>query len=299
MVEIPGGTFLMGSTDFYPDESPVHERVVEPFHLDRFEVTNDDFRRFVEDTGYVTVAERPLDAALYPELAPADLAPGALVFTATDGPVDLTDWGQWWRWQPGASWRRPEGPGSSIEDREDHPVVQVAYADAAAYARWAGKRLPTEAEHEYASRGGRTDAAPFAWGDEPFPGGVPQAHTWVGRFPYRNDGRYGATTAPVGSFPANGYALFDMIGNVWEWTSTFYAARHHPPGTAPVDAGRRTNLLAAASAEPGSEVPRRVLKGGSYLCSPDYCLRFRPAARSPQADDTSATHIGFRCALDA
>ncbi|MFC8731057.1 formylglycine-generating enzyme family protein [Luteimicrobium sp. NPDC057192] len=296
MVRIPGGSFTMGSSDFYADEGPVHERTVGSFWLDRFEVTNAEFLRFVTDTGYVTVAERPLEAAEYPDLPPEDRAPGALVFTPTDGPVDLTDWSLWWRWQPGASWRQPEGPGSSIEGRSDHPVVQVAYPDAAAFARWAGKRLPTEAENELAARGGRDDRAPFAWGDVPYPGGVPQAHTWLGRFPYDVRGPHGTTTAPVGSYPANGYGLFDMIGNVWEWTSDLYAPRHRLPGEEPVDAGTRPNLLAAASAEPGSSVPRRVLKGGSYLCSPDYCLRFRPAARSPQADDTATTHIGFRCA---
>jgi len=299
MVQVPGSRFTMGSADFYPDEGPVHERTVETFWLDRCEVTNADFGRFVADTGHVTVAERPLDEAAFPDLAPEDRAPGALVFTPTDGPVDLRDWSRWWRWQPGASWRRPEGPGSSIEGRLDHPVVQVAYPDAAAYARWAGKRLPTEAEHEHAARGGGDDRSPFAWGDAPYPGGVPQAHTWLGRFPYDWGGAGGPTTAPVGSYPANGLGLLDMIGNVWEWTSDFYAPRHVPPGTAPVDAGTRPSLLAAASAEAGSTVPRRVLKGGSYLCSPDYCLRFRPSARSPQADDTATTHIGFRCADDA
>lgn len=298
-VLVTGGTFRMGSESFYPDERPVHERVVEPFWIDRREVTNADFARFVADTGHVTVAERPLGEADYPGVTAAERAPGALVFTPTPGPVDLNDWSRWWRWQPGAQWRRPEGPGSSIEDRMDHPVVQVAYEDASAYARWAGGRLPTEAEHEYATRGGGDDRAAFAWGDEPYPDGTARANTWIGRFPYDDRGRFGASTAPVGSYPANGYGLLDMIGNVWEWTSDYYTPRHHPPGVAPVDAQQRPNLLAAASAEPGSRIPRRVLKGGSYLCSPDYCLRFRPAARSPQADDTSTTHIGFRCARDA
>lgn len=298
MVPIPGGTFRMGSEEFYPDERPVHERTVAGFLLNRHAVTNEDFAAFVEATGYVTVAERPMDAADYPGVAAEDLVPGALVFTPTPGPVDLADWRQWWRWQPGAQWRHPEGPESTIDGRMRHPVVQVAFEDAAAYARWSGKRLPTEAEHEYAARGGG-DGARFAWGDEPYPGDIPQANTWIGRFPYDNRGRFGAGTAPVGSYPANGYGLFDMIGNVWEWTSDYYTTRHLVPGRAPVDQGRRAGLLATASAEPGSRIPRRVLKGGSYLCSPDYCLRFRPAARSPQADDTAATHIGFRCARDA
>ncbi|NUU05991.1 formylglycine-generating enzyme family protein [Leifsonia sp. C5G2] len=298
MVRIPGGRFRMGSAEFYPDEQPVHEREVAGFLIDRHTVTNADFAAFVEATGYLTVAERPLDAGLFPELPEEDLRPGAMVFTATAGPVDLTDWRQWWRWEPGASWRHPEGVDSVIHDRMDRPVVQVAYEDATAYAAWAGKRLPTEAEHEYAARGG-IDGARFAWGEEAYPGGEAQANSWIGRFPWDNRGRFGATPAPVGSYPANGYGLFDMIGNVWEWTSDYYAPRHTVPGAHAPDRGARADLFAASSAEPGSATPRRVLKGGSYLCSPDYCLRFRPAARSPQAEDTATTHIGFRCAADA
>ena len=297
MVRITGATFLMGSDEFYPDEQPVHERFVESFEIDRYEVTNEDFARFVESTGYMTVAERAIDWASIPDADPSDLVPGALVFTPTRGPVDLGDWRQWWRWSPGAHWRAPEGPGSTIEGRTRHPVVQVSFEDAQAYAAWAGKRLATEAEHEFAARGG-VDGARFAWGDEAYPGGRPQANSWIGRFPYDNRGPYGASTAPVGSFAPNGYGLYDMIGNVWEWTNDFYTRRHVRPSDEPVDPGKRTNLLATASTEPGSRTPRRVLKGGSYLCSPDYCLRFRPAARSPQAEDTATTHIGFRCARD-
>lgn len=297
MVLLSGGAFAMGSDDFYPDERPVHEASVSAFWIDVHPVTNEDFRRFVAATGYVTVAERVLDPADFPGTPPADLAPGSLVFTPTAGPVDLRDWRQWWRWQPGASWRHPEGPESSIAGRERHPVVQVAFADAEAYALWAGKRLPTEAEFEYAARGG-AEGGSFAWGDEAFPGGVPQAHTWIGRFPYEIADEYAGSTAPVGSFPANGYGLVDTIGNVWEWTTGYYAPRHDVGGV-PVERDGRLDLLAASSAEPGSRVPRRTLKGGSHLCSPDYCLRFRPAARSPQAEDSSTTHIGFRCARDA
>ncbi len=296
MVTLAGGRFLMGSNDFYPDERPVHERTVAAFRLDRYETTNADFARFVEATGYVTVAERELDAAQFPGADPADLVPGAMVFTPTAGPVDLGDWRQWWRWQPGASWRHPFGPASTIEGRARHPVVHVAFEDAVAYAAWAGKRLPTEAEFEFAARGG-LDGARYAWGDEPYPEGVPQANTWLGRFPYENLGVGDA--APVGSYPPNGYGLYDLIGNVWEWTSDYYTPRHVPPGTEPVPRGARTDLLAAASAEPGIPMPRRVLKGGSQLCSPDYCLRFRPAARSPQAEDSGMSHVGFRCARDA
>ncbi len=296
-VLVEGGTFVMGSDDFYPDERPAHERTVASFAIDSRGVTNADFARFADETGYVTWAERPLDPSAYPGVATADLKPGALVFTPTPGPVDLRDWRQWWTWVPGASWRHPEGPDSSIDERMQHPVVQVSHHDAAAYAEWAGKRLPTEVEYEYAAWGGAAHG-PFAWGAEAYPGGIARANSWIGRFPYDNRGDWGASTAPVGSYPANGYGLFDLIGNVWEWTSDFYIPRHVLPRERPVDAEKRANLLSVASAEPGSTIPRRVLKGGSYLCSPDYCLRFRPAARSPQAEDTATTHIGFRCVSD-
>jgi len=298
MVRIPAGTFRMGSDEFYPDEQPVHDRVVEEFRIDRFAVTNEQFAEFVADTRYVTTAEQSLDPAQYPGVAPEDLAPGSLVFTPTSGPVDLSDWRQWWRWEPGASWRHPFGPESSLEGRSRHPVVHVSFADAAAYAAWAGKRLPTEAEHEYAARGG-ADGERFAWGSEPFPGGIAHANSWVGRFPYDNRGRFGADTAPAGSYPPNGYGVYDLIGNTWEWTTDYYAPRHIVPGAPRVDAEGRADLLRTASPEPGSTIPRRVLKGGSYLCSPEYCLRFRPAARSPQAEDSATTHIGFRCVVSA
>jgi sulfatase modifying factor 1 len=297
MVRVPGGRFAMGSDEFYPDERPAHEASVPAFLMDRHPVTNEEFARFVADTGYVTTAERALDPAEFPGTPVEDLAAGSLVFTPTPGPVDLRDWRQWWRWQPGASWRHPEGPGSSIDHRLRHPVVQVSFADAAAFAEWAGKRLPTETEFEFAARGGGADTA-FAWGDEAFPGGIPRAHTWIGRFPYELHGPHAGTTAPVGAFAGNGYGLFDTIGNVWEWTTDYYSPRHRV-GPAPVDRDGRMDLLAASSAEGGSRIPRRVLKGGSHLCSPDYCLRFRPAARSPQAEDSATTHIGFRCVRDA
>lgn len=305
MARIPGGRFRMGSAEFSADEGPVHERTVDAFDLDVHPVTNAQFAGFVAATGYVTVAERPLDPRDFPGADPADLVPGAMVFTPTAGPVDLRDWRQWWRWVPGASWRRPRGPGSSVADLATHPVVQVSFEDAAAYAAWAGRRLPTEAEFEFAARGG-LDGARFAWGDEEFPGGRLMVNRWQGRFPYDNTGAAGwVGTSPVGSFPANGYGLFDMTGNVWEWTTDYYAPRHAVPGARRLDPGGRANLLtapdtapasASASAEPGSRIPRRVLKGGSHLCSPDYCLRYRPAARSPHAEDTAMSHIGFRCA---
>jgi len=295
MILIASGVLRMGSEDFYPDERPVHDRPVAAYEIDRYEVTNQDFAQFVDATGYVTVAERELDPADFPGAAPADLVPGAMVFTPTGGPVDLGNWRNWWRWQPGAFWRRPFGPDSTVDDRLRHPVVHIAFEDAVAYADWAGGRLPTEAEHEYAARGGLVGAR-FAWGDEPYPGGVAQANSWLGHFPY--DSRGVGTTAPVGSYPANGYGLFDMTGNVWEWTTDYYTPRHLRLSDNPVDAGKRRNLLAAASAQEGFAIPRRVLKGGSHLCSPEYCLRFRPAARSPQAEDTGMSHIGFRLARD-
>lgn len=297
MVLIEGGSFLMGSDEFYPDERPVHERSVEPFWIDRYVVTNELFALFVDETDYVTVAERELDSAAFAGADPADLVPGSMVFTPTNGPVDLRDWRAWWRWQPGAFWRRPFGPGSSIEDRMQHPVVHVSFEDAVAYADWAGLRLPTEAEHEFAARGG-ADGERFAWGSEPYPNGEVRANSWVGRFPYDNRGVGGTTE--VGSYPANGYGLFDMIGNVWEWTSDYYTPRHVRLSDRPVDAEKRQNLLARASADDAfPTTARRVLKGGSFLCSPEYCLRFRPAARSPQSEDTGMSHIGFRCARDA
>jgi formylglycine-generating enzyme len=224
---------------------------------------------------------------------------GSLVFVKPDQPVDTRDFRNWWQWMRSADWRHPRGPHSTLDGLADHPVVHVAFADAEAYAAWAGKVLPTEAEWERAARGG-LDGARFAWGDEERPDGRLMVNQWQGHFPYENTGAAGwVGTSPVMTFPANGYGLYDVTGNVWEWTTDFYAPRHEVPGVTPVDAGSRENLLAAASAEPGSRIPRRVLKGGSHLCSPEYCLRYRPAARSPQADDTATTHIGFRCARDA
>ena len=303
MLHIPAGEFLMGSDAFYPDEGPPHRVRVQAFELDERPVTNAEFAAFVAATGYLTVAEVPLDPAEFPDLSPRDLAPGGLVFTPSPGPVDLGDWRQWWRWVPGACWQQPLGPGSSIEGREDHPAVQVSFADAGAYAAWAGKRLPDEAEWEFAARGGLSDAFPYAWGDEASPDGVLMANTWQGLFPYLQTGANGwKGTSPAGTFPPNGYGLFDMIGNVWEWTRSYYSARHDPvagAGTQDRVSGCACTPQrdeAAASAEPGSGVPRRVLKGGSHLCAPEYCLRYRPAARSPQTEDTATSHIGFRCA---
>ena len=283
MRAIEGGTFLMGSEEFYADEGPVHAASVGAFLIDRNPVTTAQFADFVAATGYVTTAERELPAADFPDLAAHERAPGSLAFRATDGPVALRDWRQWWTWITGASWRRPFG---TEEASGDHPVVQVSFDDASAYAAWAGARLPTEAEWEFAARGG-LDSRRFAWGDEPRVDDALMANTWQGAFPYRNDGANGwRGTSPVGSFAPNGFGLVDMIGNVWEWTTTPYSQRHTVEAPCCVVVGDRSD-------------GRRVLKGGSHLCAPEYCLRYRPAARSPQSDDTSTTHIGFRCVRDA
>ncbi|MGV0626144.1 formylglycine-generating enzyme family protein [Mycolicibacter minnesotensis] len=281
LVELPGGVYRMGSTSFYPEEAPIHTVAVRPFALERHPVTNAQYAEFIDATDYVTLAERELDPSLYVA------EPGALVFTATDGPVDLRDWRQWWRWVPGACWRHPTGPDSGIDDIPDHPVVQVAYPDAVAYARWAGRRLPAEAEWEYAARAG--SASTYPWGEEAMPGGVLMANTWQGAFPYRNDGAAGwFGTSPVGAFAANGWGLSDMIGNVWEWTSTEYSAHHR------LDAPPKSCCAPAGPADPGVS---QALKGGSHLCAPEYCHRYRASARSPQSQDTATSHIGFRCAM--
>ena len=288
LVALDGGSFRMGSTQFYPEEAPVHAVTVAPFAVERHPVTNAQFGEFVADTGYRTVAEVAPDPALFPGAAPADLVPGALVFRATSGAVDLRDWRQWWNWTPGASWRHPYGPDSTIDGRSEHPVVQVCYADAAAYARWAGRRLPTEAEWEFAARAGST--ATYAWGEDPTPGGQLMANTWQGKFPYRNDGALGwSGTSPVGSFPPNGYGLVDMIGNVWEWTTTRFSGHHRVGG--PVES-------CCGPTAPDPQVSQ-VIKGGSHLCAPEYCHRYRPAARSPQSQDSATTHIGFRCVVSS
>lgn len=290
LVRLPAATFRMGSNRFYPEERPEHDREVGAFAVERHPVTNAQFAAFVSDTGYVTVAERAIDPADFPGADPADLVPGALVFTPTDGPVDLRDWRQWWRWRPGASWRHPRGPGSSLAGVDDHPVVQIAYADAVAYADWAGRRLPTEVEWEYAARGG-ADGHEYAWGDELHPDGKVLANTWIGDFPYRNEGW--GSTSPVGSYPPNGFGLVDMIGNVWERTSDVFTPRHVPPDLTTVSPDGRTDLLAPTT----SPQVLRVTKGGSHLCSPQYCRRYRPAARSPQSDDSATSHLGFRCVV--
>jgi formylglycine-generating enzyme required for sulfatase activity len=287
----------MGSDGHYPEEAPAHRVAVDGFWIDRFAVTNREFAAFVERTGFVTVAERPLDAADFPGAPAENLVPGSLVFTMTPGPVDLRHLSRWWTWTPGASWRRPHGPGSSITCREDHPVTHVAYEDAEAYAAWAGKALPTEAEWELAARGG-LEGATYVWGDEPEPPGERLANYWHGDFPWRRDPGYGTTT-PVGAYGPNGYGLFDMAGNVWEWTSDWFASEHPEDADTPCCVPRNPRggdeESSLDAAQPQFRIPRKVIKGGSFLCADSYCLRYRPAARRPQMVDTGMSHIGFRC----
>jgi formylglycine-generating enzyme len=295
MLYLPGGTFRMGSDRHYPEEAPVHRVTVDGFWIDRTPVTNRQFRQFVEATGYVTFAEMAPDPKDYPGALPHMLKAGSLAFAPPSRRVDLRNWGDWWTFKFGANWRRPYGPGSSICRMDVH----VAFKDAEAYAGWAGKELPTEAQWEFAARGG-LDGAEFAWGDELMPGGRRMSNTWQGEFPHENlatDSH--ERTSPVTAFPPNGYGLHDMIGNVWEWTTDWYVAKHeadapkaccipqNPRG------GREDQSYDPCA--PNTRIPRKVLKGGSHLCAPNYCRRYRPAARHPEPVDTSASHVGFRC----
>jgi formylglycine-generating enzyme required for sulfatase activity len=289
----------MGSNEHYPEESPVHEVIVSGFEIDQTPVTNEAFARFVAATGYVTLAEREPRAEDYPHALPEMLKAGSLVFEAPHSLQDPSDWSQWWRYAFGACWRSPGGAGSSIDGMGDHPVVHIAHEDAVAFAGWAGKELPTEAEWEFAARGG-LDGAEFAWGGELTPGGRHMANTWQGQFPCENlleDGF--ASTSPVAAFPPNGFGLFDMIGNVWEWTNDFWSLRHPAnaakPCCVPTNPRGGCRQDSFDSTEPGMPIARMVLKGGSHLCAPSYCRRYRPAARHPEAVDTSTSHIGFRC----
>lgn len=294
----------MGAPVVYPEESPTRRVMVDPFLIDRTPVTNAEFARFVEQTGFVTEAERAPDPRDYPGMDPALAQPGSLVFDMTDGPVDMSNPGNWWNFVFGADWRHPLGPGSSLEGLADHPVVQVCWHDAAAYAAWAGKRLPTEAEWEFAARGG-IDGAHFAWGDELAPGGAMLANYWQGNFPYENIELDGfIRTSPVGYYPANGYGLHDMIGNVWEWTGDWWST-HGPrkePGSPCCIIKNPRGGSEADSRDPHfplSRFGRKTLKGGSHLCAENYCQRYRPAARHPETVETATSHIGFRCARSA
>ena len=293
MVWIPGGTFAMGAADGHYDEQPVHDVTLTGFWIDAHEVTNAQFAAFVEATGYVTIAERKPSAADFPGGLSEDLAPGALIFAPPPQAVGLDDYAQWWEWRDGACWRHPTGPGSDLDGLDRHPVVHVAYDDAVAYAAWAGKRLPTEAEWEYAARGGLAGRR-YTWGDEQTPGEVWQANIWQGRFPVRNSGADGfIATAPVGSFPKNGYGLSDMSGNVWEWVADWYRPSYYERSPARDPKGPDDSF---DPHEPG--MPKRVLRGGSFLCSDEYCTGYRPSARMKSSPDTGLSHTGFRCVRD-
>lgn len=294
MVWIPGGTFWMGSETGQTDERPVHQVTVDGFWIDRTEVTNAEFARFIDATGYRTVAERKPNPADFPGAPPENLVAGSIVFTPPDHRVPLDNHLHWWRWVPGASWKHPEGPESTIKGREDHPVVHVAWEDAVAYCDWAGKRLPTEAEWEFASRGG-LDRKPYVWGDEQVPNGKWEANIWQGQFPVENSLADGfRTTCAVKSYPPNGYGLYDMAGNVWEWCSDWYLPDYYAnsPAKNPKGPGYSHDPN-----EPG--VPKRIQRGGSYLCSDLYCTGYRPSARMKTSPDTGLSHAGFRCVKDA
>ncbi|MGE4610361.1 MAG: formylglycine-generating enzyme family protein [Paracoccaceae bacterium] len=284
MVSVPAGRFMMGSNDFYPEERPEHQSDVDTFSIDKFTVTNSSFASFVEDTGYVTTAEIALDPESAPGMPPEYFTAGSLVFTMTDGPVRLTDFRNWWKFVAGAGWRNPEGPDSSIDDLGNYPVVQISLIDALAYCDWAGKSLPTEREWEYAARGGVDTVYP--WGDKLVPDGIIRANTWQGEFPWqisKIDEYAGA--APVNTYQPNGYGTFNMIGNVWEWTTDTYADRH------------KTTKSCCTPKREYLEGRIMVVKGGSFLCAPSYCERYRRTARSPQEARSSTNHLGFRCVV--
>ncbi|NYI99873.1 formylglycine-generating enzyme required for sulfatase activity [Nocardioides thalensis] len=281
-----GGPTTIGSEDHYPEERPVRRVAVADLWVDEHPVTNAEFGRFVKDSGHVTVAERP--PAPLPGERVEDLEPGSLVFAPPPGPVPLDDWRRWWAWVPGADWRHPGGPGTGLHGKERHPVVHVARADAEAYAAWAGKRLAEEPEWEHAARGGTTTT--FPWGEELEPRGRPMANTFRGDFPWRHDDAAGAGTTPVGRYRTNGFGLVDMIGNVWEWTASAWTEDH---------AVRLLSSCCAPAVGPAAEEPRAVTKGGSHLCAPTYCRRYRPSARQGQALSSTTSHLGFRCVRDA
>jgi len=299
MVRIPGGTFRMGSDHHYPEEAPAHRVTVDGFWIDRTPVTNRQFKAFVTATGYVTTAEIEPDPKDYPGALPEMIYAGSLVFVHPRSTFDLRDWSQWWSFLKGADWRHPYGPRSNINNLDSHPVVHVSYPDVCAYAQWAGKDLPTEAEWEFAARGG-LDGAEYAWGDEFTPGGMHMANTWQGEFPLHNLHQDGyVRTSPVTAFPPNGYGLHDMIGNVWEWTADWYAPKHEAeaPKVCCIPENPRGGREEGSydPSQPNIKIPRKVIKGGSHLCAPNYCRRYRPAARHAEAIDTSTSHLGFRC----
>jgi formylglycine-generating enzyme len=300
MLMIRGREFLMGCDEGYPEEAPTRRLAVGDFWIDETPVTNAQFAEFIAATGYRTLAETAPDPRDYPGMLPEMAKPASAVFVRPARRTDSAHPSQWWRYVFGADWRHPQGPASGVADRMDHPAGHVAYADAAAYARWAGKSLPTEAEWEFAARGG-LEGAMYAWGNELAPQGRMLANYWQGEFPWRNtaaDGHEG--TSPVGSYPANGFGLYDMIGNVWEWTVDWYGAPREP-ASAPCCVGAAgCGVTEAASYDPGTpnlRIGRKVVKGGSFLCAANYCQRYRPAAKFPQPVDSPTSHLGFRCII--
>jgi formylglycine-generating enzyme required for sulfatase activity len=298
MVWIPGGRYWMGASDededLIPEGLPRHLVHVDGYWMDQTEVTNAQFAEFVNATGYKTVAECEIDPKDFPDADPANLVPGSAVFSPPNGEVLLGEHLQWWQYVPGASWRHPEGPLSNIDDRMNHPAIHVCWEDAAAYAQWAGKRLPTEAEWEFAARGG-LDCQPFVWGAEFKPADRWQANIWQGHFPDNNTAEDGyLTTAPVASFPPNGFGLYDMAGNVWEWCADWYRPDYYRFSSDKNPQGPDSSY---DPLEPG--IPKRVQRGGSFLCCDQYCARYRPGARHPGAVDSGASHTGFRCVKDA
>lgn len=287
MVWIPAGQFWMGSEDAaFMDARPVHQVTLDGFWMDRTEVTNAQFAKFVEETGYKTFAEQPTDGT----------KAGSIVFKPPAGKVSLENPLVWWQFVDGANWRHPDGPGSSIEGKEKHPVVQVSWNDAAAYAKWAGKRLPTEAEWEYAARGG-LDRQRFCWGDELLPGGKWQANIWQGDFPHENTKADGyERTAPVGSFPTNGFGLHDMSGNVWEWCADWYRPDYYRVSPERNPQGPESTT----SYDPNEpDILKKVQRGGSFMCSDLYCIRYLPGGRGKGEPNSAAMHLGFRCVRSA
>jgi formylglycine-generating enzyme required for sulfatase activity len=295
---IPGGTFRMGSDDHYPEEGPVHDVTVDGFWMDDHQVTVQEFRRFVKATGHVTVAERPLEPADYPDADPELLVPGSLVFRATRAPVDLRDYRNWWHWVPGTRWDRPEGPDTDVATRDRHPVTHIAFEDATAFAAWAGKDLPTEAEWEFAARGGLSGAL-YPWGNEFLRDGHFMANTHQGHFP--NEDTHAdahAGVAPVATYPPNGYGLYDVAGNVWEWTSDWYRPDYYEDlaGAGGVADNPKGPDSSNDPSEPG--VPKRVHRGGSFLCTEQYCSRYMVGTRGKGEPSTGTNHLGFRLVRD-